>query len=92
MDLEERAHILIAEMVAKGGGDICGEFGAAFPAEVETAWLNLDPAVAPVLCETATSWASHLSSVVLVFSVLTLLELLTHRSTLGETWKRTKSP
>jgi hypothetical protein len=66
MDLEERAQILIAEMVAKGGGDICGEFGAAFPAEVETAWLNLDPAVAPVLCETATTWASHLSSVVLV--------------------------
>jgi len=48
----------LAPMLAAGGGDVSGEFGARFPAWVETEWLNLEPHLAPLLAETAAAWVN----------------------------------
>ena len=48
----------LAPMLANGGGDITGEFGARFPAWVETEWLNLEPDTAPLLASTAAAWVN----------------------------------
>lgn len=56
--LEQHADEELAKMVAKGGGDICAEFGARYSAWVETEWLNLDPEIAPVLASTAAAWVN----------------------------------
>lgn len=45
-------------MLDNGGGDISGEYGARFPAWVETEWLNLEPDAAPVLAATAAAWVN----------------------------------
>jgi cytochrome P450 len=45
-------------MLENGGGDVSGEFGARFPAWVETEWLNLELDTAPLLAETAAAWVN----------------------------------
>lgn len=45
-------------MLENGGGDVSGEFGARFPAWVETEWLNLEANTAPLLAETAAAWVN----------------------------------
>ncbi|GJN90114.1 hypothetical protein Rhopal_003113-T1 [Rhodotorula paludigena] len=54
--LEEHSHFELKKMLDAGGGDFAGEYGARFPAWAETAWLNLEDDVAPVLSETAARW------------------------------------
>ncbi|GHE08351.1 cytochrome P450 [Klenkia taihuensis] len=54
--LREHAARELAPMLARGSGDVAQEFGARFPAWVTTEWLNLSPATAPVLADTATRW------------------------------------
>ena len=56
--LERHAEIELAPMLAAGGGDMCQEFGARFPAWVEVEWLNLDADMAPKLAETAANWVN----------------------------------
>ncbi|KAL4757316.1 uncharacterized protein BDW70DRAFT_163657 [Aspergillus foveolatus] len=51
--LKEHAEREFAKLVAKGGGDVCGDFAAIFAAWVETAWLNLEDGTAPMLADTA---------------------------------------
>ena len=46
----------LAPMLEAGGGDICMEFGARFPAWVETEWLNLDSSYTESLAATVASW------------------------------------
>jgi cytochrome P450 len=54
--LEKRADMELAPMLEAGGGDICMEFGAKFPAWVETEWLNLDASSTATLAATAAEW------------------------------------
>ncbi|ORY90696.1 putative cytochrome P450 [Leucosporidium creatinivorum] len=56
--LEAQAEIELEKMLAKGGGDICAEFGACFPAWMEALWLNLDDDLAPLLAKTASEWVN----------------------------------
>jgi cytochrome P450 len=56
--LEKHAREELAPLLERGHGDICTEFGAMFSAWVETEWLNLDPAAAPRLAETAAAWVN----------------------------------
>jgi cytochrome P450 len=54
--LEKRADMELAPMLEARGGDICMEFGAKFPAWVETEWLNLDTSSTATLAATAAEW------------------------------------
>lgn len=54
--LESHAEAELRPMLDKGGGDICMEFGARFPAWVETEWLNLDQDKTSLLATTAAGW------------------------------------
>ncbi|KAL3436070.1 cytochrome P450 [Aspergillus tetrazonus] len=54
--LKKHAEREFAKLVAKGGGDICGDFAAIFAAWVETTWLNLEDGTAPMLADTAAAW------------------------------------
>lgn len=54
--LEAHAETELAPMLAAGGGDICMEFGARFPAWVETEWLNLEKEHTELLADAATKW------------------------------------
>ncbi|KAF1814248.1 putative cytochrome P450 [Eremomyces bilateralis CBS 781.70] len=56
--LEKHAEEELEKLLQRGGGDICTEFGANYAAWVETEWLNLDHASAPVLAETAARWVN----------------------------------
>ncbi|KAL4862949.1 hypothetical protein BDV12DRAFT_206864 [Aspergillus spectabilis] len=56
--LMKHAEREFAKLVAKGGGDICGDFAAIFAAWVETTWLNLEDDTAPLLAETAAAWVN----------------------------------
>lgn len=56
--LKEHAEREFAKLVAKGGGDICGDFAAIFAAWVETTWLNLEDGTAPMLADTAAAWVN----------------------------------
>ena len=54
--LEAHAETELAPMLAAGGGDICMEFGARFPAWVETEWLNLDSSYTESLAASVAGW------------------------------------
>lgn len=54
--LESHAEREFSKLVARGSGDICGEFGAVYAAWVETTWLNLSDETAPALARTAAAW------------------------------------
>jgi cytochrome P450/DNA-binding transcriptional regulator PaaX len=54
--LRRHAAAALEPMIVRGSGDIAQEFGAEFPAWVTAEWLNLDPALAPVLAATAARW------------------------------------
>lgn len=54
--LEEHAEAELAPLLARGRGDLSGEFAANFVARMESEWLNLEPDVAPELAVTASSW------------------------------------
>ncbi len=56
--LRRHARHEIAPLVAAGGGDIATGFGVQFPALVTSAWLNLEPEVAPVLASTSFAWVN----------------------------------
>jgi cytochrome P450 len=54
--LEAHAENELAPMLAVGGGDICVEFGARFPAWVETEWLNLNSSYTESLAASVAGW------------------------------------
>jgi cytochrome P450 len=54
--LEAHAEKELAPMLEAGGGDICMEYGARFPAWVETEWLNLDSNYTEGLAASAAGW------------------------------------
>jgi len=54
--LEAHAEKELAPMLVAGGGDICMEFGARFPAWVETEWLNLDSNETEGLASAVAGW------------------------------------
>ena len=54
--LEAHAEKELAPMLEAGGGDICMEYGARFPAWVETEWLNLDSSYTEGLAASAAGW------------------------------------
>lgn len=54
--LEAHVENELAPMLAAGVGDICIEFGARFPAWVETEWLNLDSNYTENLAATVAGW------------------------------------
>jgi cytochrome P450 len=56
--LRERARTALKPLLEAGSGDIATDFGVQFPAWVTTEWLNLEPAIAPVLAETSFRWVS----------------------------------
>lgn len=56
--LEQHARAEFDKLLQRGGGNICTEFGANYAAWVETEWLNLDHASAPVLADTAARWVN----------------------------------
>jgi cytochrome P450 len=54
--LEAHAEKELAPMLEAAGGDICMEFGARFPAWVETEWLNLDSSYTEGLATSVAGW------------------------------------
>jgi cytochrome P450 len=54
--LEMHAETELAPMLEAGGGDICMEYGARFPAWVETEWLNLDSSYTEGLAASVAGW------------------------------------
>jgi cytochrome P450 len=54
--LEKHAENELAPMLEAGGGDVCMEFGARFPAWVETEWLNLDSSYTESLAASVAGW------------------------------------
>jgi cytochrome P450 len=56
--LRRHATTELRPLLERGHGDIAQEYGARFPAWVTTEWLNLSPAVAPVLATTAATWVN----------------------------------
>ncbi|PMD34966.1 putative cytochrome P450 [Hyaloscypha variabilis F] len=54
--LEAHAEKELAPMLEAGGGDICMEYGARFPAWVETEWLNLDSSYTEGLAASVAGW------------------------------------
>jgi cytochrome P450 len=56
--LRERARATLAPLLEAGTGDIATGFGVQFPAWVTTAWLNLEPEVAPTLAATSFAWVN----------------------------------
>jgi cytochrome P450 len=56
--LREHARTELRPLLETGRGDIATGFGVAFPSWLTTEWLNLEPAIAPVLAETAAAWVS----------------------------------
>ncbi len=40
--VRQTVHAALAPLVARGEGDLCGEFGSRFPVEVFAHWMNLD--------------------------------------------------
>lgn len=54
--LEAHAENELAPMLTAGGGDISMEFGARFPAWVETEWLNLDSSYTESLAASVAGW------------------------------------
>lgn len=54
--LEAHAENELAPMLTVGGGGICMEFGARFPAWVEAEWLNLDSSHTESLATSVAGW------------------------------------
>jgi cytochrome P450 len=49
--IREICRELLGGMVARGGGDVCGDFSARMPVRVFNAWMNLQPEQAAELAE-----------------------------------------
>lgn len=56
--LREDARATLRPLLDRGEGDIATGFGVQFPAWVTTAWLNLEPDVAPHLAKTSFAWVN----------------------------------